>query len=455
MRSSKSIFFLFFLALTILIAVVGWSGYNLYQFEKERLKSQVDLLVKETAEPMFHSNVTLLNNMASMLTDEKFNEKVAFAAGFTQNMSSIGIYFDEDTVHDKILTKDAVKINKDFLRERHINYDPTFIKRPSDFDSVFHQKLDSSGLKLEYIIKKFDRFDSAVPKQHVASRPFMINPAAPKMYRVIYKESEKIILARLSPFIISVLLLVVLFTSGFVFYIRSYKLQTQMWQFKQSLFSNVTHELKTPVSSLQLIIDAARQRSDGRQALISDEHLQFANSEIERMNLNIDKILSFSKLNRDQFEVDKELLDLNEIIKHAISAMKVVLAEKDGQVLFKEEDTVNVLGDATLLVNVLVTIIDNAVKYNNQRPRVEIEIERGTKDAYISISDNGIGIPTSYKEKIFEPFFRVPTGDRHDVKGHGLGLSFVAQVMLLHHGSVSVSSAEEGGSSFIITIPTV
>lgn len=112
----------------------------------------------------------------------------------------------------------------------------------------------------------------------------------------------------------------------------------------------------------------------------------------------------------------------------------------------------NLQADRTHLMSVIYNLLDNALKYSPERPEIQVELQDLGNEIKLSVQDNGLGIPTEYREKIFEKFFRIPTGDRHNVKGHGLGLSYVASVVAKHSGAISVSSTEGQGSCFTVKL---
>jgi two-component system phosphate regulon sensor histidine kinase PhoR len=245
--------------------------------------------------------------------------------------------------------------------------------------------------------------------------------------------------------------LLLLVTAAFVLYHKSYRMQMQMALFKESLFSNVTHEIKTPLSSLQLIINSFKEQELSPK---QKEYIDFASTELERMNLLVEKILSFGKLNKEQFAVNKEILNVGGLIQKAVRIMNITADSKNAQITFVLQENCDLAGDEILLLNMLVSIIDNALKYAGDQPIIHIAVVSQKDAVKILITDNGPGIGAKYWQKIFEPFFRIPTGNEHTIKGHGLGLSFARQVAILHKGKISVESLPRQGSTFIITLPS-
>ncbi len=426
----------------------------LYGYEKQRVANEVDVVVKQVSQDVLHKNVTLLNHMAAMLTDEDFDQKMAFAAGFTQNMASIGVYFD-DTEDDTGETDDVLKVNKEFMRKQNIRHDTHHVKGLSYFDSALNATLQARHLPVAYVIRPYIRQDTATPPDSLASRAFMIDAINPKIYRVLYATPHLLIRQRLIPNAAGAFAVILFVVLGFVAYRRSYHMQVQMSRLKESLFGNVTHELKTPIASLQLILDAVvPDDKDSNVVKMSAQHIGYAHTELNRMKFNIDRIMSFNKLNKKAFETDRVPVVLNAVVKEAIAIMRISLEQSAGQVDYTPAEDLRVMGDHALLVNVMTILIDNAIKYAHHPPVINIGISHVGSSAVIAISDNGIGVPAWYQKKIFEPFFRVPTGNRHDIKGHGLGLSFAKQVVALHKGKISVSSqGKDKGATFIINIP--
>jgi signal transduction histidine kinase len=344
----------------------------------------------------------------------------------------------------------VIKINKEFLKEHDVTYQPAAVKGIKDFDSLFSTALQKDNIAIQYSIHKQSPADTIFynPAYTYSSQPLVINFHEPSVYRIDYNILPGRIFIAIMPFIVSGIVLLVLLAAAFLFMKRSYRLQTEMSTFRESLLSNVTHELKTPLSSLQLILETA-QKTRGN---MSAAHLEYAANELSRMKLTVDKILSFGRMNQEQVALDKELIDVNALIQEAITATNPMVQQYAAEIHFTQGDKLLLVADRTLLLSALITVIDNALKYSSEKPHINIAIKSTDSNIIITIADKGIGIAPQYHQKIFEPFFRVPSGNVHDVKGHGLGLSFVAQVMVFHKGSISVESNNDG-SSFIFSIP--
>lgn len=446
-----------------LLVILAWSFRAFYNLQLTQESDRVVHAIKEAAAKTTEANM-ILNNLAGAMSAGDLEVKTAFAAGATGNTGKMREWFDEDrhlsdqkiALQNKRAMTDTsvdtvIKVNKVFLQKRNVNYIPSAVKTIAHFDSLFKAALKNEKISIHYSIHKQSPDDTVFHNAayNFSSPGFIINFYNPRIYRVDYTIATHSILMPMLPYIVAGILLPILLLLAFAYMLRAYRMQAQMHTFRESLFSNVTHELKTPLSSLQIIMETAQLEADKPMPA---NHLHFATSELMRMKLTVDKIISFGRMNSEQFELDKELLDVNEVIQTAIEVMQTLAVQYKGEVSFAGGDKILLVGDKTLLVNTISTLIDNALKYNNGNPRITISAITDSSMVTITVADNGIGIGPAYRKKIFEPFFRIPTGNKHNVKGHGLGLSFAAQVVAFHHGSITVSSTDEG-STFTIQIP--
>ncbi|MCC6280067.1 MAG: HAMP domain-containing histidine kinase, partial [Saprospiraceae bacterium] len=186
----------------------------------------------------------------------------------------------------------------------------------------------------------------------------------------------------------------------------------------------------------------------------TQEYLDIAGMELNRLSLLVDKVLRISLFEKQEPELRSEPIDLKILVEEILHSMRLQFEKCRAQVQFLPEGNFFALkGDRLHLVSVVYNLLDNALKYSTQHPEIRIGITHENQQLSLRVEDNGIGIPPAFQERIFEKFFRVPTGDVHDVKGHGLGLSYVAGVVRLHGGSIAVESRENAGTCFTIVLP--
>ncbi len=336
-------------------------------------------------------------------------------------------------------------------KESGKNYIPKGLWDMPKFDSLLHDTLTKSGLLIPYIT---ELVSGRIKPYKWSSGVFIINYYDPEIYRITYSRPNRILLKRLLPYTVTSLFLLLLVSAAFLLYHRSYKMQLQTTQFRENLISNVTHELKTPVASLQLIINSLKDKNRETNEGKDNQYLDYATSELNRMKLLIEKILSFSKLNERQFALNKEVLNCADLINESINIMQVQAEQKQAKISFEQKSQCEILGDKILLINVIANMIDNGIKYNSTTPEIKICLDRNNNHALITITDNGIGIAEKYHKKIFEPFFRVPVEGEYNTTGHGIGLSFVEQAIKLHNGTISVNSNNQG-TTFVIQLPAL
>ena len=178
--------------------------------------------------------------------------------------------------------------------------------------------------------------------------------------------------------------------------------------------------------------------------------------ENNRMHDQVENVLMISHLERNQLNIEKTKQDINEIIDLAISHVSLIVENNNGNIITeKDADNSMVIGNETHLINVMVNILDNAIKYNDNSPEIFIKTLNIGSRVLIEIKDNGIGMSKAVQSKIFEKFYRKQTGDLHDVKGHGLGLAYVKKIIAFHNGNITVESVFGKGSKFTIQLNTL
>jgi two-component system, OmpR family, phosphate regulon sensor histidine kinase PhoR len=183
------------------------------------------------------------------------------------------------------------------------------------------------------------------------------------------------------------------------------------------------------------------------------EYLDISSNELQRLSLLVDKVLKLSMFEKKEIELRIETLDLTTLAEEVEASMRLQLEKQHAQLTLTHSGDTTLQGDRLHLLSVIFNLVDNALKYSTGAPSIQIELTGTEKDVQLSVKDNGIGIASEYKEKIFEKFFRVPTGDTHNAKGYGLGLSYAAHVVQKHGGFISVDSQPGLGTRFTVILP--
>jgi two-component system phosphate regulon sensor histidine kinase PhoR len=183
------------------------------------------------------------------------------------------------------------------------------------------------------------------------------------------------------------------------------------------------------------------------------EYLDISANELQRLSLLVDKVLKLSMFEKKEVELKYELLDMRNLLDEVTGSMRLQFEKHKAVVNVSSEGDTTLQGDRLHLVSVLFNLVDNALKYSQGQPQIDFELKGNGNKVQLIVADKGIGIPAEYHDRLFEKFFRVPTGNLHNAKGYGLGLSYVSHVVKKHHGTITVESVEGQGAAFIITLP--
>jgi signal transduction histidine kinase len=251
------------------------------------------------------------------------------------------------------------------------------------------------------------------------------------------------------------LVLLLLGAFSFILAYRSLIKQKRLAIQKDSFISNISHELKTPVATTKVALEALSNYNALLDPKRSRDYLHMASWEMDRLENLISRILNTMQSETGSLTLERETFDLVQLIRGLIDAILPLAKEKPVQLIVEGGHTeLMIYADRLHLQGALYNLLDNALKYGGDDIRVVVDrLEQQQAGVLIMVSDNGPGIPEEYRSKIFEKFFRVPSGNRHDVKGHGLGLSYTRSAIEAHEGKITLQSRKLAGTSFIITLP--
>ena len=230
--------------------------------------------------------------------------------------------------------------------------------------------------------------------------------------------------------------------------------QKKVSEMKTDFINNMTHEFKTPIATISLAADAI-----GNQNVISNpekikKFIGIIKQENHRMNGQVEKVLQMAQIEKGKYTLNLSEVDLHDVIEAAVENISLQVEKKDGVVTTQlNAENPIIEGDATHISNMINNLLDNANKYTPQKPQIIVSTRNVTNGVEVTVTDNGIGMSKEGRKRIFEKFFRVSTGNVHDVKGFGLGLSYVKAMMTAHKGTIDVKSEPEKGSSFILVFP--
>jgi len=230
--------------------------------------------------------------------------------------------------------------------------------------------------------------------------------------------------------------------------------QKKISEMKNDFINNMTHEFKTPVATIMIASESLKdpeianneKRVNRLANIIYDENVRLGN--------HIERVLNIAKLEKDNLKIEHTKVNINELIEGVLDSMQLQLHKANGSI-HKELNAPHntVIGDELHLSNVFFNLVDNAIKYSPNKPDITVKTINNKDNIIISVSDKGMGMTKEQQEKIFDQFYRIPTGNIHNVKGFGLGLSYVSDIIKILNGKIQVKSEKDKGTTFEVTLP--
>jgi two-component system phosphate regulon sensor histidine kinase PhoR len=277
---------------------------------------------------------------------------------------------------------------------------------------------------------------------------------APEYLMIYFPEKQKYILSQLWKILIvsSILILIIVFS--FTYTIFTIFRQKRYSEMKNDFINNMTHEFKTPVSTISIACEALNDNDIFKTEALQKKYITVISEENKRLGAMAEKILQTAILDKGDLKLHYEVFELEDIIRDVIKRFDLQIGSKGGEIIteFLAAET-TIKADRTHITNVIYNILDNANKYAPLNPIIKIKTVNDDKGIYIFVEDNGIGINKANQKKIFEKLYRVPTGNIHNVKGFGLGLHYVKTIISQHGGNVSVESEIKKGTKMKIYLP--
>ena len=462
-------------SITLLVLFVGTWLYVTYDKEKNDLKREIDLLFHNTIREIEDSLFRVLISEEIRIVDSSGNGP-ALVRGHSEpndTLRSVMVFrkpfsnhFPRDSVlnytfrrrHERIKRGELAGTISLHLKLNRIDSSFTFNGDSTDESDLldllrarYLKTVSETGYRsLSDVIEQ--ETEMTYPA-YLVSRPYY-DAFNQKEYVATLQKPGILLMKRIVPQILfSLFLLVVTFLAFFLLY-RNLLKQQRLNLIKQDLISNITHELKTPITTVHVALEAITDFMGRKDPARTREYLEISKRELGRLALLVENILKTSEINGQEPELQLETVNMSELLEHILSNMKLHFERSGAKVKFKTQGNNFFLsGDQTHLTSVIYNLLDNALKYSNGTPDIAVTLTDRGNDLIMEVQDRGLGIPKEYLPRIFDRFFRVPTGDLHNVKGHGLGLSYVAKVIRQHAGKIDVESEPEKGTKFIVSLP--
>ncbi len=271
---------------------------------------------------------------------------------------------------------------------------------------------------------------------------------------LIIPDKESFIIAEMGTLFITSVALILIVLVMFWRTTLSLLKEKQISEHTTDFLNNMTHEFKTPLTNIGLAGKMITKESNLKQEDKIKHYSEVILQENEKLKVQVEQVLSMTALERGEIPLQKAELNVHELINECVKCIALQIENKRGSLKLNLDATRPlVLGDRTHLTNALCNLIDNSLKYSKDKPEIVIQTFNSSGNLTLVFSDSGIGIAEKYQKKVFDKFFRVPTGNLHDVKGFGLGLAYIKKIIELHHGTIELQSEKGRGTTFTITLP--
>lgn len=330
----------------------------------------------------------------------------------------------------------------------------------AEIKEKYDDALEAKGITLPYVIAM-----EVIPRDRVFAirkayrekklswtRPILIDAAESKFLVVKFEQVWKQLLFDLGWQLGIAILLVSIFVGSFSYLFKTIFRQNRLAEMQKSFVNNMTHELKTPVSTVMTAIEAIQLYGVQHNQAKMDRYLAISRTELDHLSNMIDRVLQLEVDERKGLKLDKNQLDLIRILRNAADTFSINVSKKV-EITLDGPPVVWITADESHLRNVIHNLLDNAVKYSGAEVAIQMVVQEHVDFVEICVSDTGNGIAPEYQKEIFGLFFRVPEGNLHPVKGFGIGLAYVHQVILQHGGKITVKSVLGKGSTFMIKLP--
>ncbi|GAB5524105.1 MAG: hypothetical protein Roseis2KO_19770 [Roseivirga sp.] len=252
---------------------------------------------------------------------------------------------------------------------------------------------------------------------------------------------------------VTILLLLVL-VLAFAYTVITINRQKKLSELKNDFINNLTHEFKTPIFSISLASGLLKKSEKIKESDKLMKYAELIDNEGQRLKSQVDKVLQMALIDSGNFKLEKKQLDLHELISKVAKNFELVVSERDGLLELDLHARRHIIvADETHLNNIIYNLLDNAVKYTDKKPEITVSTTDSDKGIELKIRDNGIGIGEDVQKFIFDKFYRAESGNLHNVKGFGLGLSYVKSVIDAHKGRIRLDSKRDKGSEFSIFLP--
>ncbi len=366
--------------------------------------------------------------------------------------------------------RERTKIINDFFDD--LFHNRASINLPNDvrqsvLDSLINRELQNNGINTEYDFGIYNPVLNTISAEKNGKHSekilkegyvFSLYPndifTHPESLLIYFPNKTRYVLSTLNVMlgISTIFIFIIIFSFVFIIFtlIRHKKLSVM----KNDFINNMTHELKTPISTISLACQALHDKDVQKTDKLFNSYVNMINEENKRLGTMTEKVLQTALIDKGKLKLNFTGIDMHEIVENAIEKISLQLKNRQGEIKKQLNAECTYLeGDKVHIANVIFNLLDNAIKYTKNNPYIIVTTDNTEQGVLISIKDNGVGIGKAHQKKIFENLYRISTGNIHDVKGFGLGLSYAKNVVELHNGYIDLESEINKGSTFTIFLP--
>lgn len=451
--------------LGIIVLQVFWLT-SAYKEQKNRFNADVENAVTEarinnivaSTIKIDSNNAVLRDTIQLSITDNSSNENAASLMKMTASPDSL-LYYTKKLIAEGITESKKRRTNGPSITAINATDVPKLDLKK--FNHSIAEGLKRRSITIPYSLaviengKIIDCTTDTNTFRNAGQKSALIDgaPFTAGSIQLAFPKASFYVLQKIAWILVTSVVLIVICCVSFGIMVTLFFRQKKISEIKNDFMSNMTHELKTPLSSVSVALQLMQDKDITEMQRA--EFYQVAENEISRLNMLIDKVMKMAAFEKNAIKLNKERIALQPLAEKTIQAFGPVLTKRGAFIhLDIQPETAKIVADPSHLTNILHNLIDNALKYNDKKePVIEITIRENSSDVSISVKDNGKGIPETYLPKIFDKFFRVPSGNIHETKGYGLGLSYVKAIVDLHDGEIRAESKPGNGSNFIIQLP--